>query len=89
MSQLTKSQIDDLLRVFDLRVVFTKVDGSDRIMMCTRDPSLIPISPMKKDGPPKPPNDNLLHVYDVDSSGWRSIKVDTIKNVELWRHHEA
>lgn len=87
MDKFVKEQIDDLLRVFDLRVVFTKVDGSERFMECTRDLDKIPLIDHPKDTGSvkvefsKP--DEVVRVYDVNAEGWRSIKVNSIKNLEI------
>lgn len=59
-------------------VVFTKTDGSERSMQCTLNSNLIPIIEKKTDRT-KTINENVLSVYDVEAKGWRSFRVDSVK----------
>ena len=68
-----------LLKDGPTQVVFIKKDGSERSMLCTLNPSMIPpvlgTSTRKK-------NDNTVTVYDLDKDAWRSFKWDSVKSVE-------
>lgn len=62
-------------------ITFTKIDGSIREMLCTRDQKRIP-----KSGTPKGTNNKhdaqgLLKVYDIESGGWRSMRK---ANIVAW-----
>lgn len=77
-------------------VVFTKKDGTERVMECTTNPSLIPVveetvhktntdnpidfPPTKKE---KKLNEEIMSVYDLESKGWRSFRWDSIKQVRF------
>ena len=66
-------------------VVFTKSDGTERTMQCTRDPELLSeilsegLQPgVKKDGTPKAEPVTSVRAVDVTINEWRAF---TIKNI--------
>lgn len=60
------------------RVVFTKLNGEERDMTCTLDMSYVPESDRPK-GKSNVKNESTISVYDMKAEGWRSFKVDNIK----------
>lgn len=79
----TKDGIKSTLKTYTAKVTFTKVDGSERIMKCTLNESLIPQSTEeKKTDRVKAENDNVLAVWDLEAEGWRSFKIDSVKSVQ-------
>lgn len=62
-----------------LTVEFEKLDGTLRTMRCTLDPSVVPQTEGTSN---RKPNDNVQVVWDVEAQGWRSFRIDRIKNVE-------
>ena len=63
-----------------VRVDFTKVDGTYRSMLCTRNFTSIPESQVPH-GSKKKPNDSVLKVFDIEKQAWRSIRVE---NIQQW-----
>lgn len=65
-------------------VTFTKVDGSERVMNCTRDPSLIVVDPVDSEKPVKKVNrgETAVAVFDLDKQQFRSFRVDSVTNVD-------
>lgn len=64
-------------------VTFTKLNGEERVMDCTLNMELIPIeSQPKTDGnvTESTAAETTIKVYDVKAEGWRSFKVDSVKN---------
>ena len=64
-----------------MKVVFTKVNGEERIMNCTLHESVLPeqfISGIKKKE-----NMDTISVWDIDNDGWRSFRMDSIKEVKV------
>jgi hypothetical protein len=79
----TKDGIKSTLKTYTANVTFTKVDGSERVMKCTLNETLIPQSTEeKKTDRVKVENDNVLAVWDLESEGWRSFKIDSVKSVQ-------
>lgn len=79
-----------------VEVVFTKKDGTDRVMNCTQVEHLIPKEKHPKlepsfdaNGEPLPFTVRaerpmqLLTVFDVDKQDWRSFNYTTIKTIKL------
>lgn len=65
-------------------VVFEKVDGTERIMFCTRNFDLIPKSnhlTLKESG--IEPNPDVLRVYDMEKNDWRSFRVESVSKFNL------
>ena len=64
-----------------MKVVFTKANGEERIMLCTLHESVLPeqfISGIKKKE-----NMDTISVWDIDNDGWRSFRMDSIKEVKV------
>lgn len=61
-----------------VRIEFTKLDGSHRSMLCTRNFAEIPGDQLPT-GAGKKPNDSILSVFDLEKQSWRSIRIDGIK----------
>lgn len=93
--EFTKEMVATKLKESVCKVVFTKADGSERVMKCTlKEDVLKPYieeiekrnKQMLEEGKvvkQKPENPNLLAVIDLEAQGWRSFKLDTIKSVEV------
>jgi hypothetical protein len=72
-----KEKLRKLLQTNVVEVKFTKKDGSDRTMNCTLDPKRLPSYPLE----PRPfhhVSEDVLPVWDVDKSAWRSFRIDSI-----------
>ncbi len=78
----SKESLQELLRNFVAVVTFTKKDGTERVMKCTLKQD-IAIPHERKTERVKEPKDNLLPVWDIDASAWRTITVPNILTVEI------
>jgi hypothetical protein len=68
-----------------MSVTFKKVNGEERVMKCTLDPSIIP--PATKTDPlsqekVRKINEEVLPVWDIEKEQWRSFRLDSITNIE-------
>ena len=74
----------DMLKMGPVTVTFTKKDGSERIMRCTLEPEQLPKVEVKEDKVSrKQKTDDVLAVYDLESLGWRSFTIKSVKRIEL------
>lgn len=67
-------------------VTFTKKDGTERVMNCTTNSTLVPPVELKESTEPKrekKANEEVMSVYDLDAQGWRSFRWDSIKQVRF------
>lgn len=90
MNLFTREGVSAILSLGPTTVKFTKVDGTERVMHCTTAPYLIPDdkAPVnllaEYDDPlnvPKPLNEKVLRVFDLDVNDWRSFRVASLKEV--------
>lgn len=71
--------IKDLLHVSEVRVKFLKKDGTERTMLCTLKPDLLPAqTDLEEAVQKKTPNPDVLAVWDLENNGWRSFRYDSI-----------
>lgn len=77
-----KETIKNTLRSGIHQVVFTKKDGTERVMMCTLSEDVIPQEHKPKEGSSHKPNDSVLAVFDVEKQGWRSFTIADVKSVQ-------
>ena len=56
-------------------VVFTKVNGEVRRMLCTLKEDLLPEKQTESD---RKVNENIVSVWDIENSGWRSFRKDSV-----------
>jgi len=77
-----KNWLLSLLRSEVVDIIFTKKDGSERIMKCTLLESKIPSEKMPK-GTEKAKNDEVVPVFDIENDGWRSFRWDSIRAIHF------
>lgn len=84
-TELFKTWLISHLRMGPTTVIFTKKDGSDRVMECTLLDELIPPAPVKEDVEKKERkvNPDVLAVYDLKAKAWKSFRFDSIKQVSF------
>jgi hypothetical protein len=79
----TKEFIWNKLNEGVISVLFTKKDGTERLMECTLHEDYVPeIKGTKAINP------DVIAVYDIEAEGWRSFRWDSIKNVTIRVKHE-
>lgn len=79
---MNREQMIDKLRECICEVTFTKKDGEERVMTCTLNSEAIPSIHQPTNESTREIKENLevVRVYDVDKAGWRSFRVDAVKN---------
>lgn len=64
-------------------IIFTKKDGTLRVMQCTlRSDVVVPYE--KKTDIVREGKDNIMPVWDLEAEAWRSVNMDTIKGVTYY-----
>jgi hypothetical protein len=64
-------------------VTFTKVDGTERTMPCTLDPSQLPTVEITEDKKvPRKLNPETMRVFVTDIQQWRSFRIENVISVE-------
>lgn len=73
-----------------LSVIFTKADGTERTMLCTKNPDLIAqtyTAPEKKTDRVRGPSEALA-VFDLEKNDWRSFRLDSVKSYMVFEDVE-
>ena len=85
-TRLFKKWLKSHLRMGSVTVIFTKKDGTERVMKCTTDPTIImfkdPSSVEAKEITRKI-NEGIMPVYDLEANAWKSFRWDSIKQVRF------
>lgn len=71
-----------MLRSETVTVTFTKSDGTERVMRCTLQPSVLPPVTVKEGATRKSPTSSIA-VWDLDVAGWRSFTLRSVRSVKL------
>jgi len=78
---ITRSEMIEQLETNTCRVIFKKVNGDERDMMCTLRSDIIPAATKSDSITQKKVrniNEEVLPVYDVKAEGWRSFRLDKV-----------
>lgn len=71
--------LSELLSTSIVSVNFTKVNGDNRFMLCTKNEALIPSEHSQfKGSNTKDLSDTHLKVFDLENQGWRTIIIENI-----------
>ena len=81
--EVFRGWLKGVLTVQPATIIFTKKDGTERVMNCTLRGDMLPVVEIKEDKAPRKQNDSVLSVYDLDAQGWRSFTVNTVKRVSF------
>ena len=85
MTMFTRDGLIDLLRHNIVEVTFTKVNGDERVMKCTLQPTYIP-NASTRNGElviERAASSNNVSVWDINVNGWRSFRVVNVKSVSI------
>jgi hypothetical protein len=83
----TREELLEMLHTNLVTVVFTKLSGDERTMICTLLPSFLPQA--KAEDPlsqtkVRKLEDNLIVAWEPKTGGFRSFRYDRVKSVELF-----
>lgn len=76
---MEKTSLMEALGKGVVTVTFTKKDGTERTMRCTRATSYIPIEHAPKSDTSKEEITDNIRVFDVENQGWRSFNFSSLK----------
>ncbi len=84
--QLFKKWLKSHLAFGPVTVVFTKKDGTERVMECTTSSKIVPAEPVVEGAEPKREkkvNEDVMPVYDLEAKHWKSFRWDSVKEVKF------
>jgi hypothetical protein len=82
--EIVREELIGLLVAGPVSVTFTKADGTDRVMKCTKWMDLIPEEnhPKKESTGDSTTSDNIT-VFDLEKGGWRSFNITKVKEYSV------
>ena len=87
-----KSEIEQALdEGATVSVVFTKADGTERTMLCTKNSEVISeqyTAPEKKTERTRKDTDGLVVVFDLEKNEWRSFRLNSVKSYMVFEDVE-
>ena len=79
---MTRQSLSETLQTGIHTVTFTKVDGTERSMPCTLDPTILPtIEVTEEKKVPRKLNPDTMRVYVTDINEWRSFRIENVISV--------
>ena len=82
---MNRQEIVDTLKQGVHVITFTKVDGTERSMPCTLDPTFLPVVDLIENEEKRVPrklNIDTLRVFVTDIKEWRSFRIENLKNIQ-------
>jgi hypothetical protein len=85
-------RLKTIMREQEIKITFTKKDGTERVMRCTLDPNKLPVHETNTDNPIDFPetkrkvSTETMAVFDLDVQGWRSFTKKSVKCVDFTVH---
>jgi len=87
-----KSEIEQALdEGATVSVVFTKADGTERTMLCTKNSEVISeqyTAPEKKSTRERKDISGVVAVFDLEKNDWRSFRLDSVKSYMVFEEAE-
>jgi len=90
MSQtmIDRNELLELLKNHNCKITFTKVDGSERTGLFTLREDALPVTvepteEITETKTKRKVNENVVIVWDLDKSAWRSFRTDSLKEVTV------
>jgi hypothetical protein len=82
-------RLKTIMREQEIKITFTKKDGTERVMRCTLDPNKLPVHETNTGNPIDFPetkrkvSTETMAVFDLDVQGWRSFTKKSVKCVDF------
>ena len=74
------------MREQEIKITFTKKDGTERVMRCTLDPNKLPVQESTETNANRKVSTETMAVFDLDVQGWRSFTKKSVKCVDFTTH---
>jgi hypothetical protein len=83
--ELFKKWLRSCLKEGNVTVVFTKKDGTERVMKCTTNPTYVMFKDpsLLESKKTRTVNEEVMPVFDVEQNSWKSFRWDSVKSVQI------
>ena len=79
-------RLKTIMREQEIKITFTKKDGTERVMRCTLDPAKLPVQESTETNANRKVSTETMAVFDLDVQGWRSFTKKSVKCVDFTTH---
>jgi hypothetical protein len=79
-------RLKTIMREQEIKITFTKKDGTERVMRCTLDPAKLPVQESTETKTERKVSTETMAVFDLDVQGWRSFTKKSVKCVDFTTH---
>ena len=76
-------RLKTIMREQEIKITFTKKDGTERVMRCTLDPAKLPVQESTETNANRKVSTETMAVFDLDVQGWRSFTKKSVKCVDF------
>jgi hypothetical protein len=76
-------RLKTVMREQEIKITFTKKDGTERVMRCTLDPNKLPVQESTETNANRKVSTETMAVFDLDVQGWRSFTKKSVKCVDF------
>lgn len=80
-SIVTRDYLEDALSESIILIMFEKMNGDRRLMLCTASPEFIPLNDFPTEWAEN--SGNTFTVYDLEKEAWRKFKFDRMEAVYI------
>jgi hypothetical protein len=82
-AELFFDRLKTIMREQEIKITFTKKDGTERVMRCTLDPNKLPVQESTETSTTRKVSTETMAVFDLDVQGWRSFTKKSVKCVDF------
>ena len=75
--------LKSVLKENEVYITFTKIDGTEREMLCTLKTDNIPIAESKVTKKERKVSSDTISVFDLEKKDWRSFRIKSIKRIRF------
>jgi hypothetical protein len=82
-AELFFNRLKEILHTQELKITFTKKDGTERVMRCTLEANKLPVQESTETNTTRKVSTETMAVFDLDAQGWRSFTKKSVKCVDF------
>jgi len=80
---MNKDEMIKALRNGVCEINFAKVNGDQRVMLCTLNESVLPNKEVKAADNMRVVSNTSIAVWDIQAEGWRSFRIDSVNTFKV------
>lgn len=78
---MNREDLINQLKISEVTINFTKKDGTERVLVGTLDPAILPVRESTETKERKETTTDVVVVYDIENQGWRSFNFANVNSI--------